>query len=45
MQDLPPEMLRYLLNSRYCEVDRMSNIAVELFGQAKPGLGPGEGNL
>jgi transglutaminase-like putative cysteine protease len=37
VQDLPPEMLRYLLNSRYCEVDRMSNIAVELFGQAKPG--------
>jgi transglutaminase-like putative cysteine protease len=37
VQDLPPEMLRYLLNSRYCEVDRMSNIAVELFGHLKPG--------
>jgi hypothetical protein len=29
--------LRYLLNSRYCEVDRLSNIAVELFGHLKPG--------
>jgi transglutaminase-like putative cysteine protease len=32
-----PELLRYLLNSRYCEVDRLSNIAVELFGHLKPG--------
>ena len=37
MNELPPETLRYLLNSRYCEVDRMSNIAVELFGHLKPG--------
>ena len=32
VQDLPHDVLRYLLNSRYCEVDRMSNIAAELFG-------------
>ena len=32
VQDLPNDVLRYLLNSRYCEVDKMSNIAVELFG-------------
>ena len=32
VNDLPHETLRYLLNSRYCEVDRLSNIAVELFG-------------
>ena len=37
VNELPSEMLRYLLNSRYCEVDRLSNIAVELFGHTKPG--------
>ncbi len=35
--DLPNEILSYLLNSRYCEVDRFSNIAFELFGWTKPG--------
>ncbi len=35
--DLPNETLTYLLNSRYCEVDRLSNIAVELFGKIEPG--------
>ena len=35
--DLPNETLIYLLNSRYCEVDRLSNIAVELFGDVPPG--------
>ncbi|HUM17008.1 MAG TPA: transglutaminase family protein [Candidatus Nitrosotalea sp.] len=29
---LPPETWRYLLASRYCEVDRMSAIAWDLFG-------------
>ena len=37
--DLPDEILRYLLNSRYCEVDRFSSIAFELFGQTEPGWG------
>ncbi len=37
--DLPNEILRYLLNSRYCEVDRFSNIAFELFGDTPPGWG------
>jgi transglutaminase-like putative cysteine protease len=37
VSDLPNETLIYLLNSRYCEVDRLSNIAVELFGDAAPG--------
>jgi transglutaminase-like putative cysteine protease len=37
VQDLPSDVLRYLLNSRYCEVDRMSNIAAELFGDIAPG--------
>ena len=37
--DLPHETLIYLLNSRYCEVDRLSNIASELFGATPPGWG------
>jgi transglutaminase-like putative cysteine protease len=35
--DLPDEVLTYLLNSRYCEVDRLSNTAFELFGNTPPG--------
>jgi len=37
--DLPHETLIYLLNSRYCEVDRLSNVAMELFGATPPGWG------
>jgi transglutaminase-like putative cysteine protease len=37
VQELPPEALRYLYNSRYCEVDRFSMIALELFGAVPPG--------
>ena len=37
--ELPNEALTYLLNSRYCEVDRLSNVATELFGAAAPGWG------
>jgi transglutaminase-like putative cysteine protease len=37
--DLPDEVLTYLLSSRYCEVDRLSNIAFELFGYLAPGWG------
>jgi len=33
------EVLPYLLNSRYCEVDRFSMIAGELFGEVAPGWG------
>jgi transglutaminase-like putative cysteine protease len=35
--DLPHEILCYLLSSRYCEVDLLSGIAVELFGHLNPG--------
>jgi transglutaminase-like putative cysteine protease len=35
--DLPAEVLTYLLPSRYCEVDRFSNIGFELFGTTRPG--------
>jgi transglutaminase-like putative cysteine protease len=37
--NLPDEVLVYLLNSRYCEVDRLSKIAIELFGHIAPGWG------
>ena len=37
VQELPHEVLKYLYNSRYCEVDRFSTIALELFGAAAPG--------
>ena len=37
--ELPNEALIYLLNSRYCEVDRLSNVATELFGAGAPGWG------
>ncbi len=30
--ELPPETLRYLMSSRFCEVDLLSATAVELFG-------------
>jgi transglutaminase-like putative cysteine protease len=32
VKDLPPETLRFLLASRYCEVDTMGSIAQNLFG-------------
>ena len=38
-QNLPDEVLCFLLNSRYCEVDQLSAIAVELFGDIAPGWG------
>jgi len=35
--DLPPETLRFLLASRYCETDLMSDTAIRLFGHTTPG--------
>jgi transglutaminase-like putative cysteine protease len=37
VQDLPSEVLRYLLASRYCEVDQLLNTAGTLFGSTDPG--------
>jgi transglutaminase-like putative cysteine protease len=37
VQELPHDVLKYLINSRYCEVDRFSMIALELFGNFPPG--------
>jgi transglutaminase-like putative cysteine protease len=38
VQDLPHEVLTFLLNSRYCEVDRLSAMALDLFGGMRPGM-------
>ena len=39
VQDLPEEPLLFLLGSRYCETDRLSDIAWNLFGNAPTGWG------
>jgi transglutaminase-like putative cysteine protease len=39
VQDLPPEVLVFLLGSRYCETDRLSDTAWQLFGQSPTGWG------
>jgi transglutaminase-like putative cysteine protease len=39
VEQLPHEDLIYLLNSRYCEVDRLSKVATDLFGYTQPGWG------
>jgi transglutaminase-like putative cysteine protease len=35
--ELPSDVLRYLMSSRYCEVDRLSAIALDLFGHLPKG--------
>ena len=35
--DLPDDCLVYLVGSRYCETDKLSQIAWDLFGQTTPG--------
>lgn len=37
VDELPDEVLVFLLGSRYCETDKLSNLAWSLFGQTKPG--------
>jgi transglutaminase-like putative cysteine protease len=39
VEELPDDVLIYLLSSRYCEVDRLSAIAFDLFGHVPPGWG------
>jgi transglutaminase-like putative cysteine protease len=39
VQDLPEDTLLFLLGSRYCETDRLSEIAWNLFGQSPEGWG------
>ncbi|MEN8261370.1 MAG: transglutaminase family protein [Pseudomonadota bacterium] len=37
VEDLPAETLMFLVGSRYCETDRLSETAWALFGQTSPG--------
>src|SRR6476620_1781769 len=37
VEDLPDETLRFLLPSRYCEVDKLNDEAWRLFGPTRPG--------
>ena len=37
VQDLPPDVLPYLMSSRYCEVDLLLNTSAELFGDTPHG--------
>jgi transglutaminase-like putative cysteine protease len=37
LEDLPTDVLIYLLGSRYCETDRLSNTAWSLFGRVPKG--------
>ena len=37
VEDLPDEVLIFLLGSRYCETDRLSDLAWSLFGRTPPG--------
>ena len=37
VQDLPEDTLQFLLGSRYCETDKLSDIAWNLFGNTQPG--------
>ena len=45
VEDLPEETLVFLLGSRYCETDRLSEIAWQLFGKHAAGLGARPGDL
>ena len=36
VEELPDECMQFLLASRYCEVDRMTEMAWDLFGQTPP---------
>ncbi|SNT26347.1 Transglutaminase-like enzyme, putative cysteine protease [Granulicella rosea] len=37
IEDLPTDVLPYLLSSRYCPVDTLSQVAGEMFGHTSPG--------
>jgi transglutaminase-like putative cysteine protease len=39
IEELPEEALMFLLGSRYCETDRLSDVAWSLFGATPPGWG------
>src|SRR6202790_4374377 len=42
VEDLPAETLIFLLGSRYCETDRLSDVAWKLFEKSPPGWARGQ---
>ncbi len=44
IEQLPDEMLVYLMPSRYCETDKLTDIAWSLFGKVEPGWTTGAGH-
>ena len=45
IQDLPDDVLVFLLGSRYCETDRLTQLAWSLFSNTAGRLAPGAGDL
>ncbi len=45
IEELPDETIVFLLGSRYCETDRLSETAWNLFGNARRRLGARPGDL
>ena len=41
VEELPPQVMQFLHSSRYCEVDKLSPIAWELFESTPPGWANG----
>jgi transglutaminase-like putative cysteine protease len=39
VEELPAEILQFLLSSRYCQVDQMAQVAGDMFGHTLPGWG------
>ena len=44
IDQLPDEVLQYLMPSRYCETDKLTDIAWSLFANTPHGLGAGAGD-
>ena len=45
VENLPDEVILFLLPSRYCEIDRMIDLAWSLFKDTPTGWAPGAGDL
>ena len=45
IEELPDECLLYLMSSRYCETDKLTDIAWSLFPELAPGLGASAGDM
>ena len=45
IEDLPDECLLYLMSSRYCETDKLTDVAWSLFKDTPPRLGASAGDF